>query len=145
MACKDRARRSGPGRPGIGVPLVGRKPRRGMSDAIKHECGIALIRLRKPLGHYIERYGTPLHGLNRLYLLMEKQYNRGQDGAGIAAIKLNAEPGTNFIDRERSTDKQAIQQIFGRVFKRYGEALARDPELPADTDRLKAQVPFMGE
>lgn len=116
-----------------------------MSDAIKHECGIALIRLRKPLGHYIERYGTPLHGLNRLYLLMEKQYNRGQDGAGIAAIKLNAEPGTNFIDRERSTDKQAIQQIFGRVFKRYGEALARDPELPADTDRLKAQVPFMGE
>lgn len=116
-----------------------------MSDAIKHECGIALIRLRKPLGHYIERYGTPLHGLNRLYLLMEKQYNRGQDGAGIAAIKLNAEPGTNFIDRERSTDKQAIQRIFGRVFKRYGEALARDPELPADTDRLKAQVPFMGE
>ncbi|MDX9750702.1 MAG: amidophosphoribosyltransferase [Flavobacteriales bacterium] len=115
-----------------------------MSDAIKHECGIALIRLRKPLGHFAERYGTPLHGLNRLYLLMEKQHNRGQDGAGIAAIKLDPAPGSNFIDRERSTDKQAIQQIFGKVFKGYGEALAQDPGLPADPAALKA-VPFMGE
>ncbi len=115
-----------------------------MSDAIKHECGIALIRLRKPLGHFAERYGTPLHGLNRLYLLMEKQHNRGQDGAGIAAIKLDPAPGSNFIDRERSTDKQAIQQIFGKVFKGYGEALAQDPGLPAHPAALQA-VPFMGE
>ena len=116
-----------------------------MSDAIKHECGIALIRLRKPLEHYQQRYGSPLYGLKKLYLLMEKQHNRGQDGAGIASIKIDPTPGVNYIDRERSTDKQAIQKIFGKVNQGYAEALAADPRVADDALRLKQAMPFMGE
>lgn len=116
-----------------------------MSDAIKHECGIALIRLRKPLEFYQERYGSPLYGLKKLYLLMEKQHNRGQDGAGIASIKIDPTPGHNFIDRERSTDKQAIQRIFGAVDKAYANALIKDPGSADDPKRLKEIMPFMGE
>ncbi|MBL7980176.1 MAG: amidophosphoribosyltransferase [Flavobacteriales bacterium] len=116
-----------------------------MSDAIKHECGIALIRLRKPLSYYQERYGSPLYGLKKLYLLMEKQHNRGQDGAGIASIKIDPTPGLNYIDRERSTDKQAIQKIFGKVNKGYADALAADPAVADDASRLKESMPFMGE
>jgi amidophosphoribosyltransferase len=116
-----------------------------MSDAIKHECGIALIRLRKPLEHYQQRYGSPLYGLKKLYLLMEKQHNRGQDGAGIASIKIDPTAGLNYIDRERSTDKQAIQKIFGKVNQGYAEALAADPSVAEDAQRLKQAMPFMGE
>jgi amidophosphoribosyltransferase len=116
-----------------------------MSDALKHECGIALVRLRKPLEYFHRTYGTPFHGLNKLYLLMEKQHNRGQDGAGIASIKIDPEPGLNYIDRERSTDKEAIRIIFGRVQKAYLEAVQADPSLAGDTARLKTLVPFMGE
>lgn len=116
-----------------------------MSDAIKHECGLAFIRLRKPLTYYQERYGTVLHGLNKLYLLMEKQHNRGQDGAGVATLKLDPDPGTAFIDRERSTDKQAIQLIFGRIHKGIQDALDADPSMVADADRLKRSVPYLGE
>lgn len=116
-----------------------------MSDAIKHECGLAFIRLRKPLAHYQERYGTALYGLNRLYLLMEKQHNRGQDGAGVATLKLDPDPGTPFIDRERSTDKQAIQLIFGRIHKGIQDALAADPAKAADTEWLKRNAPYTGE
>ncbi len=116
-----------------------------MSDAIKHECGIALIRLRKPLSYYQERYGSPLYGLKRLYLLMEKQHNRGQDGAGIASIKLDPAPGLNYIDRERSTDKQAIQRIFGKVDRGYAEALAQDPAAAGNPHLLKQLMPFAGE
>jgi amidophosphoribosyltransferase len=116
-----------------------------MSDAIKHECGLAFIRLRKPLGYYQQKYGTALYGLNRLYLLMEKQHNRGQDGAGVATIKLDPAPGTAFIDRERSTDKQAIQLIFGRINKGVQEALGGDRTMLDDAERLKAQSPFLGE
>jgi amidophosphoribosyltransferase len=116
-----------------------------MSDALKHECGIALVRLRKPLEYFHRTYGTPFHGLNKLYLLMEKQHNRGQDGAGIASIKIDPEPGLNYIDRERSTDKEAIRIIFGRVQKAYLEAVQADPSLADDTARLKTLVPFMGE
>ena len=116
-----------------------------MSDAIKHECGIALIRLRKPLAHYQQRYGTPLYGLNKLYLLMEKQHNRGQDGAGVATIKLDPRPGLNFLDRDRSTDKQAIQKIFGRIHKGVEDAFKANPELRKDVDGSKEQVPFLGE
>lgn len=116
-----------------------------MSDAIKHECGIALIRLRKPLDHYQERYGSPLYGLKKLYLLMEKQHNRGQDGAGIASIKIDPAPGRNYIDRERSTDKQAIQRIFGAVDKAYADAILKDPSAATDGQKLKAIMPFMGE
>lgn len=116
-----------------------------MSDAIKHECGIALIRLRKPLAHYQQRYGTPLYGLNKLYLLMEKQHNRGQDGAGVATIKLDPRPGLNFLDRDRSTDKQAIQKIFGRIHKGVEDAFKADPELRKGVEAAKEQVPFLGE
>ena len=103
-----------------------------MSDAIKHECGIALIRLRKPLSFYQDKYGSALYGLKRLYLLMEKQHNRGQDGAGIASIKIDPKPGLNYIDRERSTDKQAIQKIFGKVDKGYSDAIGLDPAAASD-------------
>lgn len=116
-----------------------------MSDAIKHECGIALIRLRKPISHYIERYGSALYGLNKLYLLMEKQHNRGQDGAGIASIKIDPRPGLNYIDRERSTDKQAIQKIFGNAYRGYTNALESEPALAQDALALKERVPFIGE
>jgi amidophosphoribosyltransferase len=116
-----------------------------MSDAIKHECGIAMIRLRKPLRHYQEQYGTALYGLNKLYLLMEKQHNRGQDGAGVATIKLDPTPGRNFIDRERSTEKQAIQLIFGQIDKGLRKATGEDASLLQNPEWLKEHVPFMGE
>ena len=83
-----------------------------MSDFIKHECGIALVRLLKPLDYYLEKYGTVLYGLNKLYLLMEKQHNRGQDGAGIANIKLDVPAGSRYISRYRSTATNPIQDIF---------------------------------
>lgn len=116
-----------------------------MSDAIKHECGLAFIRLRKPLAHYQERYGSALYGLNKLYLLMEKQHNRGQDGAGVATIKLDPPPGTPFIDRERSTSKDAIQLIFDRIHRGIGAAINADPGLAGDADRLKQAAPYVGE
>lgn len=116
-----------------------------MSDAIKHECGLAFIRLRKPLQHYHEKYGTAFHGVNKLFLLMEKQHNRGQDGAGVAAIKLDPGPGQNYIDRNRSTDKQAIQKIFGGIQKGYQAAIDKNPSIQDDIERLKAEVPFLGE
>lgn len=116
-----------------------------MSDAIKHECGLAFIRLRKPLAYYQERYGTTLYGLNRLYLLMEKQHNRGQDGAGMATLKLDPEAGTGFIDRERSTDKQAIQLIFARIHKGIQDTLATDPSKATDAEWLKRNAPYLGE
>jgi amidophosphoribosyltransferase len=118
---------------------------RPLSDAIKHECGIALIRLRKPLEHFQQRYGTPLYALNKLYLLMEKQHNRGQDGAGVATIKLDPKPGLNYIDRYRSTDKQAIQKIFEKIHKGYDEAVRSEPRASAEADLLKQHMPFMGE
>lgn len=85
-----------------------------MSDEIKHECGIALIRLRKPLQYYIDKYGSPLYAVNKMYLLMEKQHNRGQDGAGIANIKIGVQPGIRYISRYRSIKPQAITDIFKR-------------------------------
>ncbi len=89
-----------------------------MSDNIKHECGIALIRLLKPLSYYHKKYGTPLYGLNKLYLLMEKEHNRGQDGAGIATIKIDLAPGYKFLDRRRSISPTAIKDIFEDIFKK---------------------------
>lgn len=104
-----------------------------------------MIRLRKPLEYYQQRYGTPLYGLNKLYLLMEKQHNRGQDGAGVGSIKLDPQPGGNYIDRQRSTDKQAIQKIFERIHRGYDEAVKADPSAAKDTQALKRLMPFMGE
>ena len=89
-----------------------------MSDEIKHECGLAFIRLRKHFSYYQQQYGTVLYGLNKLYLLMEKQHNRGQDGAGIATVKLNVEPGYPFLHRLRSNANQPIADLFLQVGKR---------------------------
>lgn len=127
------------------APIFGSTATNALSDAIKHECGIAMIRLRKPLEYYQQRYGTPLYGLNKLYLLMEKQHNRGQDGAGVGSIKLDPVPGANYIDRSRSTDKQAIQKIFERIHRGYDEAVKLDAAAKDDAQVLKHHMPFMGE
>lgn len=116
-----------------------------MSDAIKHECGIALIRLKKPLQFYVEKYGTAFYGLNKLHLLMEKQHNRGQDGAGVANIKLDMEPGERYISRYRSIDPKPIQDIFDHINKRFYEIGGENPELLKDVDYLKKHAGFTGE
>lgn len=116
-----------------------------MSEQIKHECGIALIRLRKPLKYYQQKYGTALYGLNRLYLLMEKQHNRGQDGAGVVSIKLDAAPGTRYIHRYRSTSSSAIPDIFARINARFAEAQKKNPEKFSNPEWLKKKLPFTGE
>lgn len=116
-----------------------------MSDQIKHECGIALIRLLKPLSYYQEKYGTALYGLNKLYLLMEKQHNRGQDGAGIATIKLDVKPGNRYISRHRAMGANAVAEIFEYVQKKFADVHNESPELLQDTDWLKEHVSFTGE
>ena len=116
-----------------------------MSDPIKHECGIAFVRLRKPLEYYVEKYGTAFYGLNKMYLLMEKQRNRGQDGAGLANIKLNMAPGARYISRYRSVDTNSIGDIFGKVQKRIAEGIAGDASRLSDVPWLKENLPFTGE
>jgi amidophosphoribosyltransferase len=116
-----------------------------MSDQIKHECGIAFIRLLKPLSYYQEKYGTALFGLNKLYLLMEKQHNRGQDGAGIATIKLDVKPGHRYISRYRSMAQNAVADIFGYVQNKFVNIQNEKPELMKDAEWLKANVSFIGE
>lgn len=116
-----------------------------MSEQIKHECGIAFIRLLKPLEYYQEKYGTSLYGLNKLYLLMEKQHNRGQDGAGIATIKLDIKPGNRYISRYRSMEKNAVQDIFSYVMKKFAAVEEKNPELLKDAQWLKENVSFTGE
>jgi amidophosphoribosyltransferase len=116
-----------------------------MSDQIKHECGIAFIRLLKPLSFYQEKYGTALYGLNKLYLLMEKQHNRGQDGAGIATIKLDVKPGHRYISRYRSMAQNAVADIFGYVQNKFVNIQNETPELMKDAEWLKANVSFIGE
>lgn len=116
-----------------------------MSEQIKHECGIALIRLLHPLEYYRQKYGTALYGLNKLYLLMEKQHNRGQDGAGIATIKLDIPPGQRYISRYRSMAPRAVTDIFEYVRRKFDAVRALDPELMQDCDWLKNNVAFIGE
>jgi amidophosphoribosyltransferase len=116
-----------------------------MSDAIKHECGIALVRLKKPLQFYLEKYGTALYGLNKMYLLMEKQHNRGQDGAGIATIKLDMPPGSRYISRHRSNDKTPIQDLFQHVNRRVFDGLEGDMSRLQDPEWLKENLPYVGE
>jgi len=116
-----------------------------MSDAIKHECGIALIRLRKPIQYYAEKYGTAMYGINKLYLLMEKQHNRGQDGAGMASIKIDAQPGTEYISRYRSVKNRAINDIFGKVSDSLSKLKKNYPEQVQDLDWLKQNMPFLGD
>jgi amidophosphoribosyltransferase len=116
-----------------------------MSDSIKHECGVAFIRLLKPLSFYQEKYGTALYGLNKLYLLMEKQHNRGQDGAGVATIKLDIEPGKRYISRHRSMASNAVADIFEYIQKKFADIQKEMPEKMADAEWLKEHVSFTGE
>ena len=116
-----------------------------MSDAIKHECGIAMIRLRKPLSYYEEKYGTLTYGMNRLYLLMEKQHNRGQDGAGVANIKLDQDPGLKYISRYRSIASQPLVEIFGKISKKYMKAKKQGKDKYYDPNWRKVHCGFTGE
>lgn len=116
-----------------------------MSDAIKHECGIALIHLKKPLAYYKKKYGTALYGINKMYLMMEKQHNRGQDGAGFASIKFNMQPGQRYISRVRSNNQQPIQHIFDKINKRIRQVTQADPDILEHPDQLKEAVPYVGE
>jgi amidophosphoribosyltransferase len=116
-----------------------------MSDALKHECGIALVRLLKPLEYYKEKYGTAFYGINKMYLMMEKQHNRGQDGAGFASIKLDMKPGERYISRVRSNENQPIQDIFAQINARANSEFEADPELKDDVAAQKMKIPYLGE
>jgi len=116
-----------------------------MSDEIKHECGLAFVRLRKPFSHYLQQYGTVMYGLNKLYLLMEKQHNRGQDGAGIAAVKLNVEPGYPFLYRLRSNAQQPIADLFFQLGKEVQELEKYQADIKQHPGLMKGHLPFMGE
>ena len=116
-----------------------------MSDPIKHECGIAVLRLRKPLEYYHEKYGTAFYGLNKLYLLMEKQHNRGQDGAGVANIKLDVKPGSRYISRFRSAGQKPIQEVFDHINGRFNQLGETDPDKLNDPQWLKDNYGFTGE
>ncbi|MGY5849292.1 amidophosphoribosyltransferase [Salegentibacter sp. F14] len=116
-----------------------------MSDAIKHECGIAQVRLLKPLEYYKEKYGTAFYGINKMYLLMEKQHNRGQDGAGFASIKLNTKPGDRYISRVRSNAAQPIQDIFEQINDRINSEIKENPEYADNVALQKKNIPYIGE
>ncbi|TNE55363.1 MAG: amidophosphoribosyltransferase [Bacteroidetes bacterium] len=116
-----------------------------MSDPIKHECGIALLRLKKPLQFYLDKYGTAFYGLSKMHLMMEKQRNRGQDGAGLVNIKLDVNPGERYISRYRSIQDNPIQDIFDYVNQRFERIEEKNPDLLQDVDYLKKNEAFMGE
>ena len=116
-----------------------------MSDFIKHECGIALLRLRKPLSYYIEKYGSPTYAMHKMYILMEKQKNRGQDGAGIANIKIDQEAGSRYISRYRSIDSNPVASIFDKIGRKYNKAIKTGGNKFYDDRWFKNNVPFSGE
>ena len=116
-----------------------------MSDAIKHECGIALLRLKKPLEYYKEKYGSAFYGVQKMYLLLEKQHNRGQDGAGLASIKLDVEPGQRYISRVRSNDAQPIKDIFSQINNRISRGLEENPDFVNNVALQKEHIPYVGE
>jgi len=116
-----------------------------MSDAIKHECGIAFIRLLKPLEYYKEKYGSAFYGVNKMYLMMEKQHNRGQDGAGFASIKLNMKAGQRYISRVRSNEQSPIQDIFKQINGSINDKVTANPDKTEDVSWLKENVPYIGE
>lgn len=116
-----------------------------MSDHIKHECGLAFIRLRKPFSYYQQQYGTVMWGINKLYLLMEKQHNRGQDGAGVAAVKLNVEPGYPFLQRTRSNAAQPLVDIFSRINSEVSELQKYQPDIMSHAGLMKGHISFLGE
>ena len=116
-----------------------------MSDFIKHECGVALLRLLKPLDFYYKKYGTTLYGLNKMYLLMEKQRNRGQDGVGIANVKLDVKAGKRYISRKRSISPNPLQDVFDQVNRRFVDLQHSDPKKLQDSKWMKENLPFTGE
>jgi len=116
-----------------------------MSDEIGHHCGIALVRLRKPLAYYEQKYGTPLWGFNQLFLLMEKQHNRGQDGAGIGSMKLNMPPGEAFMFRERSTSSKALSKIFGGQHGKLDQMVKDGIAFPEFPETYKKHFDYGGE
>ena len=116
-----------------------------MSDLLQHECGIALLRLKKPLQYYIEQYGTAFYGINKMYLLMEKQRNRGQDGVGMANVKLNVPPGHRYLSRSRSVAQQPIEDLFAQVMGRFANTREHQPEKLKDADWLQRKFAFTGE
>ncbi len=116
-----------------------------MSDALKHECGIAMVRLLKPLAFYKKKYGTAFYGVNKMYLMMEKQHNRGQDGAGFASIKLDPTAGERYISRVRSNKSQPIQDIFAQINKRINAEFEKNPGIKDDVAAQKKEIPYIGE
>ena len=116
-----------------------------MSDQINHECGIAMIRLLKPLEFYLGKYGTAVYGLQKLHLLMQKQHNRGQDGAGMACIKFDLPPGKRYINHIRSNSSTPIKDIFNEVYDLLAETNKKNPKRLKDVYWLKTNVPFTGE
>ncbi len=116
-----------------------------MSEPIKHECGIALVRLLKPLEYYLSKYGTPFYGLNKLHLMMQKQHNRGQDGAGMACLKFDLEPGNKYINRIRSNSVSPIQDVFKKAYKPIMKLAEKKPERINDVQWLKEYMEFTGE
>ena len=116
-----------------------------MSELIKHECGIALVRLLKPLEFYLAKYGTSFYGLNKLHLLMQKQHNRGQDGAGIANVKLDIKPGHKYISRLRSNSESSIKDIFSQVYDSFSQKVEENPNRLNDPQWLKENLDFTGE
>jgi amidophosphoribosyltransferase len=126
----------------VNLPLNQRPEPAGMSDFLQHECGIAMLRLKQPLQYYIDKYGSAFYGLNKMYLLMEKQHNRGQDGAGLANIKLDVPPGKRYISRIRSVDSRPIQDVFSRIMPRF-EGLSS--EQLKDSQFLQEEMAFTGE
>jgi len=116
-----------------------------MSDDIKHECGLAFIRLRKPFSYYQQKYGSVMYGLNKLYLLMEKQHNRGQDGAGVATVKLNVEPGYPFLHRLRSSANQPIADLFSRIGQEIEEIEKYQPDIKNHPGLMKGHINYLGE
>lgn len=116
-----------------------------MSDSIKHECGIAMLRLLKPLQFYREKYGSVFYGIEKMYLMLEKQHNRGQDGAGLASIKFDMEPGDRYISRIRSNDAQPIQDIFNQINQKISEIIKENPQIKDNTELEKKMLPYLGE
>lgn len=115
-----------------------------MSDALKHECGIAMVRLKKPLQFYKDKYGTAFYGLNKMYLLMEKQHNRGQDGAGLASVKFNVKPGSRYISRVRSNKSQPIQHVFKKINERLNGVFEKNPNKLDDVAWQEEHMPYIG-
>ena len=113
-----------------------------MSERITHECGVALVRLLKPLSFYQEKYGSPLWGFTKLFLLMEKQHNRGQDGAGVACVKLNMPPGDSYMFRERSVKSNALDRIFKALLKQYNDKVSTGTIFPEFPDTVRKNFDF---